>query len=362
MAYKKRKDGRYATRVATGRYDAEGKPIVVNLSAKTQAELREKVSQTKADISRGVYASDGGKTFGAYADAWLRLEKSGLTPIAKKKYRLTVETYLASLRPLRLSEIVRQDILECIAAQEGHPANQLTVKQVSRAILESAIEDGLIVKNVAAKIKLPPRRTPEKRPLTKAEKEACEKIDWEPRELVLITLLRYFGLRSGEIHGLMKNDIDFKKDCVHVRRAVTYDKSQPIIKEPKTAAGRRDVDAPEGVLSRLKPALAKLPGVYLFGDSDGHLMTHGQFRVVWWRCLRKIDAYTGGREKLEAIPLTPHVFRHSYATDLYYAGIDVKDAQRLLGHSSIKVTLEIYTHLTGRSDTKTRLKSLVVIL
>lgn len=45
------------------------------------------------------------------------------------------------------------------------------------------------------------------------------------------------------------------------------------------------------------------------------------------------------------IKFTPHIFRHTYATNLYYAGIDIKTAQYLLGHSSLDMTLKVYTHL-----------------
>lgn len=49
---------------------------------------------------------------------------------------------------------------------------------------------------------------------------------------------------------------------------------------------------------------------------------------------------------IDAVPgLTPHIFRHNYATNLYYAGVDLKEAQRLLGHADAKTVIEIYTHL-----------------
>ena len=49
--------------------------------------------------------------------------------------------------------------------------------------------------------------------------------------------------------------------------------------------------------------------------------------------------------QLIADDITPHMFRHTYATSLYYAGIDIKTAQTLLGHSSIQMTMDVYTHL-----------------
>lgn len=62
-----------------------------------------------------------------------------------------------------------------------------------------------------------------------------------------------------------------------------------------------------------------------------------------------------------ATNLTPHIFRHNYATMLYYSGVNLKEAQRLLGHSSIKITLEIYTHLAEISQsTSMKINTLIM--
>ena len=53
------------------------------------------------------------------------------------------------------------------------------------------------------------------------------------------------------------------------------------------------------------------------------------------------------------ITFTPHIFRHTYATNLYYAKIDIKRTQYLMGHSSIEMTLKTYTHLDNLSSSNT---------
>ena len=358
--YKRRKDGGYSTRVSTGKYDDNGKAIVVNVWAKSKSELESKVIQVKADLMKGTYAATA-PTFGAYADKWLELEKAGLAEKTKLKYKNAIK-YLSAIRNTRLKDVTRQDIVACINAQEGHPDTQRMIRLTARAVLDAAIEDGIIFRNVAAKIKLAKHKPKEKRTLTDYERRAVDRIQWAPEELIMIILLRYFGLRFGEIGGLMKNDIDFRRDCVHVRRAVTYTKGQTIIKEPKSSAGNRAVDAPQGVLARLRPSVREISSLYLFADNGGSPLSQWALRNIWEGIYKKINDYSGGREQAEPIKLTPHVFRHSYATDLYYAGVDVKTAQRLLGHSSVSVTLGIYTHLTGQGDTKKKLNTLAANL
>lgn len=359
--YKKRKDGGYSTRVSTGKYDENGKAIVVNVWGKTRAELEAKVTQIKAEVLKGTYTTGGSLTFGAYARKWLEVEKAGLSEKSRRKYKNAID-HLAEIHNLKLKDITRQDIVACINAQDGHPDSQRMIRLTARAILDAAIEDGLIYRNAATKIKLARHKPKEKRPLTDYERRAIDRIAWEPQEQIMVVLLRYFGLRFGEIGGLMKSDIDFRHDCVHVRRAVTYTKGQTVIKDPKSAAGVRSVDAPEGVLNRLKGPMKQIPGLYLFSGSDGAPLSQWALRHIWEGIYVKINTYSNGMEKLEPIKLTPHVFRHSYATDLYYAGVDVKTAQRLLGHSSVSVTLGIYTHLTDKGDTKEKLKALTAAI
>ena len=67
-------------------------------------------------------------------------------------------------------------------------------------------------------------------------------------------------------------------------------------------------------------------------------MTQMAFRRMWEKVVKAIG-----------FPLHPHMLRHTYATNLYYAGIDLRTAQYLLGHGSIQMTAQIYTHL-GRKD------------
>ena len=65
----------------------------------------------------------------------------------------------------------------------------------------------------------------------------------------------------------------------------------------------------------------------------------------------------GGRAiQLIADDITPHMFRHTYATSLYYSGVDIKTAQYLLGHSSIQMTLDVYTHLDNEKITDSKAK------
>ena len=101
-------------------------------------------------------------------------------------------------------------------------------------------------------------------------------------------------------------------------------------------------------------------------------MSKSSFRRFWDGIMDKLNTAAGGRNyisrnkgenKVIAISqdITPHTFRHTYATMLYYAGVDIKTAQYLLGHSSIKVTMDIYTHI-DKSQVKNTVSKLELFL
>ena len=145
-------------------------------------------------------------------------------------------------------------------------------------------------------------------------------------------LIYYTGCRRGEAQALTGADIDRKAMRVHIRRSVYYDHGAKI-KEPKTAAGVREVP--------LLPALdallpKKLPQGYLFAEPDGSLLTDGDFRKLY-------KAYCAA----SGVTVSLHQIRHGYATALFEAGVDPKTAQKLLGHAKLSTTMDIYTHVCG---------------
>lgn len=361
MRYKRRKDGRYSTRISTGKYTADGKLITKTIYARTITELEAKKAEMQVDVKRGMYADDAGRTFGSVADDWLRAEKSGLEAKTVRKYTATVETLLKPLRGVRIKALTRADVVACLAGQNAHPDNQRMMRMVVNAVLESAIDNGIVYKNVARNIKQKIAPAAEKRPLTAYEKRILDSVEWSPMQAAFLLILRYFGLRSGEALALMPSDIDFDAGCIHVRRAVTFAGSTTAIKAPKSAAGVRDVDAPEGVLSRLHLFVDACPTMYLFTGRNGSLMSHSTYRRFWSGIYQRIDEASGGRERMEPVRLTPHIFRHSYTCDLIDAGVSVKEAQRLLGHASVSVTLNIYAHHTetARQQTRSKLSALL---
>lgn len=139
----------------------------------------------------------------------------------------------------------------------------------------------------------------------------------------------YAGLRRGEALALRYEDVDRAAGVIHVTKAVEFVNNNPHIKEPKTKNGRRDVD----LLDPLAAAIPQGRG-YIFTDEQGALLTKEAYKSRWDRYCTQIGH-----------KITAHQLRHGYATLLYEAGVQDKDAQEQLGHANIELTRNTYTHI-----------------
>lgn len=146
----------------------------------------------------------------------------------------------------------------------------------------------------------------------------------------------FTGCRRGEALALQWKDIDFKKNTITVNKSVNYNgdnQNTPIISpHTKSEAGMRTVVMLDCLKNRLQ-SIKQEPEKYIFGGDTPPTKT--ALRHKWKKYLKE----TG-------LSITPHQLRHAYATILYDAGIDVKSAQELMGHSNISLTQNIYTHIS----------------
>lgn len=159
----------------------------------------------------------------------------------------------------------------------------------------------------------------------------------EHRALIATACLT--GMRRGELLALSWDDVDFLNSRLHVRRAVSGRK----IAEPKSKYSRRVISIPTTLMEMLKSEqlrqaveLPENPDNLVFPNQCGHLMDHSTLmRHVFWPALKR-----AGLPRVRF-----HDLRHSFASMLIHRGENVKYIQRVLGHSSIQTTLDVYGHL-----------------
>ena len=372
---KKRADGRYKRSILIG-YTEEGKEKRKYVYGTSKKEVEQKISEIRMQLERGVYIEDKNLTVGEWADKWLATYKTGVQYNTFEMYTHIISHYIkpevGNLPLTKLKTHHIQNIINKYAAK-GLTRTLQQIKLTMNQIIKQAINNDLLYKNVAENVTLPQIDSHSKRSLTNEEKKLLEKADFTMKEKAFVSLLLYSGLRRGEALALTRNDIDFEKNVIRVNKTIIYKGNNAEIKNsPKTDAGNREIPILSNLKSILRDYIQSIQTIYSFTQNNGEIMSKSSFRRFWDGIMDKLNTAAGGRNyisrnkgenKVIAISqdITPHTFRHTYATMLYYAGVDIKTAQYLLGHSSIKVTMDIYTHI-DKSQVKNTVSKLELFL
>jgi integrase len=268
----------------------------------------------------------------------------------------TAEAYTAPLRRIkeRFGDIPAKDITAAeiqaylnVLGKQGYSRRSVQMhRDILNMIFNSAIVAGYMTVNPCAAVSMPRNLPTKKRELpSDAALEAVRDNLSAPFGLFAYLCL-YSGLRRGEALALRYEDIDRGSGVIHVNKTVEFIGNNPHVKNPKSDAGYRDVI----LLDVLAAAIPEGTGL-VFPSPDGKMLTKMQYRKRWLKYCEVI-----GHD------ITAHQLRHGYATILYEAGIQDKDAQELLGHSSITITRDVYTHVrqSKKTEAAKRLNDYVV--
>lgn len=160
------------------------------------------------------------------------------------------------------------------------------------------------------------------------------------------------GMRISEFMGLTMRDVDFEKQRIRVdHQLVRTREGDYYIEETKTKSGVRYIPMTENVYRSLKNIVANRSAVenekvvsgrsgFILLDREGNPKVAAHIEHVMKRAWNKYNA----THEMPLPPVTPHVLRHTFCTNMANAGMDIKSLQYLMGHSDVSGTLNVYTH------------------
>lgn len=337
---KRRADGRWLKTITH-----KGKRLYFYSSKKTE-------SQAVKDINRQIMEykqqeAEGhtkGMLFSAVAEAWERQHYETVAFGTYRSYKPACADCIDYFGDYDIRDITPQMVSAFILRQSTRGYAAKTVKTrllVLNLIFKYAIISQYITSNPCQYISVPKGLKKTKREMPSEEDIRIVKNSVDIKFGFFAYFILYTGLRRGEALALRYEDIDFDAKIIHVRRSVYWMGNAPHLKEPKTEAGKRDVF----LLDTLLPYLDRSGTGYVFADTDGELMRNSRAQDAW-------EAYT----KATGLTITPHQLRHAYASVLFDAGLDAKDAQELMGHANISVTRDIYTQISKSHKLKAQEK------
>lgn len=350
------------------RRDADGHPFT------TKKDAAEGIRALLARYSApGAFVEPTKHTVGTYLAEWL--DGLRLTPPTIASYRRTMRLHvtpyigavpLASLTGTRLAQHYRD-----LERASGLGARSIRyVGTIIGAALKAAVEDGLIPVNpaVQARKALPSAKAAKPAEMVVWTAEQVETFTrWaeahaDPEQLTGWRLLLATGMRRGELLALRWRDVDLDGAVISVRRSVGAvkvkgEKDRLVLGGTKTGKSRAvviDADTVEMLRSyragRASAAFVLASADSLvFGNSEGEYRLPDSFSWYFTDCVRRCNLALAGGEGLRPVETLPalrmHGLRHTHATLLLGAGVHPKVVQERLGHSSVMVTMDIYSHV-----------------
>lgn len=312
-------------------------------------------------------------TVARYLTYWLA-GKQALRPSTHASYSSHVRLYLVPfLGPILLAELspehIEQMYVQIGAGNDGRsrPVSTATRRRVHATLnsaLGTAVRRGLIDRNPAITVELPAVRKSKVDVWTAVELGGFLDLIADDRLHLLYVLLGLCGLRRGEVVALRWSDVDFDHGYLRIEQSAVRVGNRSIIGAPKSAAGTRVVAIDAGTVDRLRchKKLQDSDGQHrigspvtsdlVFTDTDGQPLDPTYVS----RHFQRLIARTG----LPRIRL--HDLRHTSASVGLAAGESLIEVSRRLGHSSITVTADIYSHIAPHvaQESAERLADLVL--
>lgn len=341
--------------------------------------LIREMEDLKYEVRHGLKGKGDSIILDAWFDVWLNTHKKRTIKESTQVryddfYQRYIKNQIGKRKVSEFKPIMLERLLQEMAENDYSTKTIRDVYNILNAMFKYAVHNRIITFNPCEGVDIPKTKTKPIRVLTVEEqKEVLAKAKGRIHEN-LIQVALGTGMRGGELLGLTWDDVDFKKREIKIDRTLVYIKNLKTKKyffkyqTPKTANSIRVIPMQESVYKALKRQRIQLKEMQLASSSweplegfenlvftgrNGKPITEHSFQVsLNWieNAINKERKTQAEKNKTEFEPIPhfyPHALRHTFATRCFEAGIDAKVVQGYLGHYSIAITLDLYTHVTN---------------
>jgi len=348
----KRADGRWVGQVALPG-DSRVRRRRKWVYGRTRAEVATKKIEAQKSLIDGQDINVENVMFESYALQWLKRKKIEVKQRTWEGYESRVRVHLLpafagrkirSLKPDHLRDLYSDVMSRGISARTVRH-----IHTILQSILKTAEQDGLLPRNVALLVKPPRVVRREIKTLTPDEARRLINGAIGHADAALFVMALTTGLRLGELLGLRWKDVDTGRSTARILQSLSWIKGGWALDEPKTAGSRRQIKLTELataslITHRSKQAETMLRSGPIWSDHDlvfaSRIGTPRTLQSVTQRSFKPLLRRLG-------IPIVRfHDLRHTAATLLLGEGVHPKIVSEMLGHSSVQITLDTYSHVT----------------
>ncbi|HUW01559.1 MAG TPA: site-specific integrase [Acidimicrobiales bacterium] len=347
------------------RYDVrlrgpDGKERSRTFRTKQEAKAYETAEIARRNRGDWIDPRDAARSFAEIASEWFDSNPSKRES-SRARDEITLRCHLLPrFGSMPIGRIRTVDVQSWVneASRERAPRTVRRDYGVLRAVLRYAEATESLGRSPCRGVNLPKVEKLD-RPIINAD-DLQRLVDELGRHGLMALLGAVLGLRWGEVAGLRARRIDFDDATISIVEQVVRDaRGASMLGAPKSDAGVRTLAVPHALLTLLGDHLAEQnpegidPQAFIFPDtSGGHLAYNAWRRRVWDPAahragLGKVDTTAGGARYTG---VTFHDLRRANATALIGAGVDVKTAQHRLGHSDVRLTLDVYAQAVDAAD------------
>ena len=346
----RRKGGGWCTQYTV--YTANGRKRKT-LYGKTRQEVATKLAKALSDRESGLNFDAEGLKLGEYLSRWLEDSvKDTVRNTTYARYEQISRTHIVPMLGSVKLKTLSPTHVRSLYKEKLSSLSPRTVQYIHVTLhkaLKQAVNDGLIPRNATEAVKPPQVRRKEIRPLTPEQVKVLLDAASGDRLEALYTLAVHTGLRQGELLGLKWEDVDLESGSLHVKRTLTTARGGPRLAAPKTKGSRRRVSLTKGAVDALRAHLARQleeidragslwqENGLVFASEIGeplnrHDLTSRRFKPLLKRAKPS--------EKTRF-----HDLRHTCATLLLTKNVNPKIVSEMLGHATIAITLDTYSHV-----------------
>jgi integrase len=356
---KKRADGRFCKTVTI-----EGQRQFIY--GDTEAEVDDKYLELKMKLKKGMQLDDS-ITLGELAVEWYDTYiKDCRAQKTQEMYKTILNNHIARFAHYKLKDIKPLMIDKYLKKLGKSKSLEHKIRITLNQIFKLAKANKIIDYNPMEHVKPTAKGDPRSEFLNTQQRDiVLAALKGHRSHLYVFTLLNT-GMRRGEALALTWDDFDYTNSVIYVVKAIEWVEGKPEVKEPKTKAGIRSIPIPEELRDALKYEKDHRKSIspYIFPHENGGMHTKTSEHNLWETIKAKVDKYLmdyinkdiKDEDQKVNISLTYRALRHTYATALYDAGIDLKSAQEILGHADFKITMNIYTHIQNERREKNIIK------